>query len=309
MGLMDVILNAKDMVIDKCNAFLHGEADFQNNYYGAEDAEEFAALQEEPAEQPQQDYMYAQQPQPQQGGWNGGYQPQHQAPQQGQWQQGYQQPMQTQAEAQPARPFGMSGRSAQAQQAQQDNVVAFPGTFQAANGKAYRHVERAAQLVSREACYDIIDIMKNGESVVVSIESIQSAQEVQHCVDLLSGAAYTLGCSITKLSAQSRIYLIAPNTVQVLLDEYTQKINAGRSASRTSRARTYAGQERQRSQYRQEAENQPAAPEQESRFARPSYPPRPNYRGPQQQEAYYDDNETYQDPQNAAYGQSAYGGY
>jgi len=185
--------------------------------------------------------------------------------------------------------------------------VAFPGTFQAANGKAYRHVERAAQLVSREACYDIIDIMKNGESVVVNIESIQSAQEVQHCVDLLSGAAYTLGCSITKLSAQSKVYLIAPNTVQVLLDEYTQKINAGRSASRNTRARTYAGQERRN--YQGEQENRSAEPEQESRFARPSYPPRPNYRAPRQQDAYYDENESYQEPQNAAYGQSAYGGY
>ena len=304
MGLMDVFQTAKDWVLDKSNAFLHGEADYQNNYYGAEDAEEFAVLQEEAVEQPQQEYA-----QPQQGGWNGSYQPQYQAPQ-NQWQAGYQQPVQ-QPQQEVQRPFGMSGRSAQhqqqAQQPQQDNVVAFPGTFQAANGKAYRHVERAAQLVSREACYDIIDIMKNGESVVVNIESIQSAQEVQHCVDLLSGAAYTLGCSITKLSAQSKVYLIAPNTVQVLLDEYTQKINAGRSSSRNTRARTYAGQERRN--YQGEQENRSAEPEQESRFARPSYPPRPNYRAPRQQDAYYDENESYQEPQNAAYGQSAYGGY
>ena len=62
MGLMDVFQNAKDWVLDKSNAFLHGEADYQNNYYGAEDAEEFAALQEEPAEQPRQEAA-----QPQQG--------------------------------------------------------------------------------------------------------------------------------------------------------------------------------------------------------------------------------------------------
>ena len=313
MGLSDVFQSVRDWVAEKSNAFLHGEVNYQNNYYGSsEEAEEYATLNEEPAAPaaPQQEGYYQapynQAPQAaqwQQGGYPGygqagGYQAAPQQP----WQQApYQQPLKQ--EAQPLQ----GGYAQRPQPKAQDNVVPFPGTFQAPSGKAYSHIERVAQLVSRDACYAIIDFMKNGESVIVNIESIQSDQEVQHCVDLLSGAAYTLGCTITKFSTQRRAYLIAPATVQVLLDDYTQKLNTRRSAGRNPRVRSYAGPEGgyepgQRGAY--EPERSP--------FARPAYPPRPSYQ-PSQQEAYYEESRSPYEQQAPAYGQdypqAAYGGY
>ena len=59
-----------------------------------------------------------------------------------------------------------------------------------------QHVERITQLVSFQACYRIIEFMKNGESVIVNTESIANEAEVIRCIDMLSGAAYTLGLSL-----------------------------------------------------------------------------------------------------------------
>lgn len=84
--------------------------------------------------------------------------------------------------------------------------------------RAYVHVERITQLVSFQACYRIIEFMKNGESVIVNTESIANEAEVIRCIDMLSGAAYTLGCSITKITNIKRAYLISPPTVQVLAE-------------------------------------------------------------------------------------------
>lgn len=327
MGLRDIFQNAKNWVTDKSNTFLHGEDYEPYDYYGSdEEAREYASLNEEPAQeaQPQEGYYqapFAQQvQQPQQGGWQGTYQPQQpayqqqaQQMQQNSWQTNYQpQEPQTQPQSQWQQAQYQQEQYQKPQQASQPqqpdhNVVAFPGTFQAANGRAYAHIERVTQLVSRENCYTIIDFMKNGESVILNIESIQSEQEVQHCVDLLSGAAYTLGCTITKLSSQRRCYLIAPPTVQVLPDEFTQKLNVRRSAGRPGRSRSYAENQAQ--------QPQPTGYEAPSRspFARPSFPPRPSYqRQENREENYYDNRNAYEQPLGFGqepYREAAYGGY
>jgi len=315
MGFGNIFQSVKDWVTNTSNTFLHGEDYEPYDYYGSdEDAQEYASLNEQPQEEavPQESYYQAPygQNQGQQTGWQNNYQPQQPvyqqpAPQQNGWQNNYQPQQNAYQQEQPQQPQWQQ----QPQQAQQTapqqndhNVVAFPGTFQAANGRAYSHIERVTQLVSRENCYTIIDFMKNGESVILNIESIQSEQEIQHCIDLLSGAAYTLGCTITKLSSQRRCYLIAPPSVQVLPDEFTQKLNVRRTAGRATRARSYADNQTQ--------QNQPVGYEAPSRspFARPSFPPRPNYQRPenQQQEGYYGESQGFgQEP----YREAAYGGY
>ena len=95
------------------------------------------------------------------------------------------------------------------QQQVPDNISFMPGHYVDGN-RAYVHVERITQLVSFQACYRIIEFMKNGESVIVNTESIANEAEVIRCIDMLSGAAYTLGCSITKITNIKRAYLISP---------------------------------------------------------------------------------------------------
>lgn len=296
MGLRDIWQSARDWVSNTSNTFLHGETYEPYDYYGSdEDAQEYASLNEQPVqEEPVQEPYYQPYQQPQQQGWQGGYQAQqpaaYQQPQQQGWQNSYQ-PQQQYQQEQP--------QQWQQPQQEEDNVVAFPGTFQTAGGRAYAHIERVTQLVSRENCYTIIDFMKNGESVILNIESIQSEQEIQHCIDLLSGAAYTLGCTITKLSSQRRCYLIAPPSVQVLPDEFTQKLNVRRSSGRSNRARSYAENQNQ--------QPQPAAYEAPGRspFARPSFPPRPSYQRHETQEERFEPQAYDREP----YQQATYGGY
>ena len=109
-----------------------------------------------------------------------------------------------------------------------DNISFMPGHY-VDGSRAYAHVERITQLVSFQACYRIIEFMKNGESVIVNTESISNEAEVIRCIDMLSGAAYTLGCSITKITNIKRAYLISPPTVQVLADVYIRRMSDRRN--------------------------------------------------------------------------------
>ena len=129
---------------------------------------------------------------------------------------GWQQPVQAQPQAQDRR--RKRDLPAQEPAQQPNNVTFFPGSFVDQNGVAYVHVERIAQLVSVSACFRIIEFMRNGESVIVNTESIASDADVQRCLDMLSGAAFTLGCTLTRITQVRRAYLIAPNNVMVMED-------------------------------------------------------------------------------------------
>lgn len=310
MRFSDIFQSVKGWAQEKSEMFLHGEpVNQQGNYYGSdEDAQAYGAMNhEEPVQEAPQADPY---------GYQGGY-----PPQQGNQPAGYgyqqgQPPYQggNQYQPQPEQ-GGMFGRRQQAQsqqgpqapqqapQPQQpDNVVPFPGTFQATTGQGYAHIERVVQLMSRDNCYHIIDFMKNGESVIVNIENIASDTEVQHCIDLLSGAAYTLGCSISKFSTQRRAYLIAPATIQVLLDEPTQRMNGARSTREggretSRRARSYASQDNAPQQGYGNQAPQGAGPYQGNNMyqqeQQPQYPPYPQQEqqgGHQQNASYYQNN-------------------
>lgn len=99
-----------------------------------------------------------------------------------------------------------------------NNISYMPGTFVGNDGKAYSHVERVVQLVSVQACFRIIEFMRNSESVIVNTEALISDADVQRCLDMLAGAAFTLGCTLTKITQLKRAYLIAPRNVLVMQD-------------------------------------------------------------------------------------------
>ncbi len=163
---------------------------------------------------------------PQQETWNGGMngnmggyqQPMQQTSYQQSYapmDQGYQQPMQQTSYQQPYAPMDQQP----AQQAP-DNISYMPGSnFVDEDRRSYNHVERIVQLVSVAACFRIIEFMRNGESVIVNTESIANEADVQRCLDMLAGAAFTLECSLTKITQVKRAYLIAPKTVLVMQDK------------------------------------------------------------------------------------------
>ena len=109
--------------------------------------------------------------------------------------------------------------------AQASNVVPFPGMMQNPNGNVYAHVEYIVLLCSRNECTKVIEYIKSTASVFLNMEFIANDSERQRCVDMLSGAAYTLGCQLTKISARG-IYLISSPAVQVVVDPKLRKYTA-----------------------------------------------------------------------------------
>ena len=153
--------------------------------------------------------------------------------------QAQKQPMQQAAPAQQVAPAqqGMAPNGyAQGYGPVNGNVVMFPGMQQNPEGMAYTHVEYVVLLRSRNECKDVIGYIKTNASVFLNMEFIASDSERQRCVDMLSGAAYTLGCALNKISPRG-IYLISAPTVKVVLDPAMQKAAAAPEAQGYARQR------------------------------------------------------------------------
>lgn len=111
------------------------------------------------------------------------------------------------------------------QYTQPGNVVTFPGMQTAGDGTVYAHVEYIVQLTSRSQCRTVIDYIRTNASVFLNMEEIDNPSERQRCVDMLSGAAYALGCALNRISPQG-VYLISSPSVRVMMDNATQRMAA-----------------------------------------------------------------------------------
>ena len=188
-----------ETVREPLDPFGHGDGEYGGRvpYRSREDLErEREEMQMVQAQQRQQYAQPQAAPQPK-------YQPQPQ----------YQQPQQQFVQPQ------------QGYQQQMGNVVPFPGMQQTPDGSTYAHVEYVVLLRSRNECKDVIAYIKSNASVFLNMEFIASDSERQRCVDMLSGAAYTLGCALNKISPRG-IYLISSPSVRVVLDSAMQKFTA-----------------------------------------------------------------------------------
>lgn len=99
---------------------------------------------------------------------------------------------------------------------QPDNISYMPGI--SPEGGAVRHVEHILTLTGLKSCYDAIECMKNGETLIVLLDAIANESESMRCQDMLAGAAFTLGCSVRMLQG-GRLVLIAPEGVRVLPEQ------------------------------------------------------------------------------------------
>ncbi len=135
-----------------------------------------------------------------------------------------QQPVQAMPKQQPpvampqqAPVFAQPGRGTP----QASNVVPFPGMQHAADGTVFSHIEYVVLLRGRNECTKVIEYIKSNASVFLNMEFIASDSERQRCVDMLSGAAYTLGCKLSRISPRG-IYLISSPSVHVVIDQSMQ---------------------------------------------------------------------------------------
>ena len=109
-----------------------------------------------------------------------------------------------------------TGTGAGFPRARQDNISYMPG-FVPANREVQNtlHVEHIMTLTGLKSCYEAIECMKNGETLIVMLDAIANESESMRCQDMLAGAAFTLGCTV-RLLAGARIVLIAPDGVLIL---------------------------------------------------------------------------------------------
>ena len=129
-------------------------------------------------------------------------------------------------------------------------------------------------------CRNAIGILRTGDCVIAVMDSIADQAEVRRYVDTLNGACFSLGCTMTRLSARVGVYLLAPAGMQVYTDRTTTQMNA------QSRAPQRANPGMQQSAFQS-----PFAPQQgQMPYGQAAYqqpvnpftPPQPVYAQPQQ---------------------------
>ena len=102
--------------------------------------------------------------------------------------------------------------------APQDNISYMPGVYAPDAGNSYTHVEHIMIMTSLKTCYEAIECMKNGETLILTLDAIANENEALRCQDMLAGAAFTLGCNVRMLNS-ARIVLIAPESVKILPEQ------------------------------------------------------------------------------------------
>ena len=98
------------------------------------------------------------------------------------------------------------------------NISYMPGYAPDAGAAPFSHVEHILTMTGLKSCYEAIECMKNGETLIVSLDAIANESESMRCQDMLAGAAFTLGCSVRMLQG-ARLVLIAPEGVKILPEE------------------------------------------------------------------------------------------
>ena len=102
-------------------------------------------------------------------------------------------------------------------QARRSNISYMPGMEPGAE-RGPVHVEHIITLTGLKSCYEAIECMKDGETLIVMLDAIANESESMRCQDMLAGAAFTLGCSVRLLQG-ARIVVIAPEGVKILPEQ------------------------------------------------------------------------------------------
>ena len=110
-----------------------------------------------------------------------------------------------------------SGQAGFVQARRNSNISYMPGVEPGA-GRGQVHVEHIITLTGLKSCYEAIECMKDGETLIVILDAIANESESMRCQDMLAGAAFTLGCSVRLLQG-ARIVVIAPEGVKILPEQ------------------------------------------------------------------------------------------
>ncbi len=242
-------------VLGKNNPYLHGRQQPQPEHQGYEQDKAYQGAQQAYPQQgyaqPQQAYQQPQVSQAQPYGAQDIYQQAYQQPayQQPAYQAAYQQPRQVPAAPeQPAfqsqfnpEPFKDSGRNRRSQQHQEqaayqsagyaqpqaampENLVPFPGAKAAPETRmvdAY-----VINVFNINSCRQAMSCLRKGQCTLIVMDQLIDKSEIRRYVDMLTGACYALGGTMTRLSSRIGFYIMAPSGMTVYTDPTTSNANA-----------------------------------------------------------------------------------
>ena len=163
------------------------------------------------------------------------------APQQNWQQQAYQEPVyqnspqQTQhvspqqaqlSQQQQIEQAGRNRRAAQHIQTPQPdgNIVQFPGTMPEQETRqmdAY-----VVNITNITGCRQAMTCLRKGQCTLVVMDQLIDKAEVRRYVDMLNGACFALGGTMTRLSLKVGFYILAPSGMMVYTDPATASANA-----------------------------------------------------------------------------------
>lgn len=103
-----------------------------------------------------------------------------------------------------------------------DNIAYMPGVAMAETGNSFTHVEHIMAITSLQSCYEAIECMKNGETLIVTLDVLGSESESIRCQDMLAGAAFTLQCTVRTLNGPG-VVVIAPAGVKILPEQQSPR--------------------------------------------------------------------------------------
>lgn len=185
-------------------------------------------------------------PQQSQPGYAPGYQaPPAQQPQQGGYVQNTQQPVYQQAENMGfqtqfspkghQQPQVQPQRNRRAQQHEQqapaENVVPFPGAPQEAPAEVRPMDAYVINVFNIQACRQAMACLRRGQCTLIIMDQLTDRNETRRFVDMLTGACYALGGTMTRLSTKIGFYLMAPTGMTVFTDAVTSNANNPRPAA------------------------------------------------------------------------------
>lgn len=117
----------------------------------------------------------------------------------------------------------------QPQQEMPENVVPFPNAHQAA--PEVRSIDAyVVNVFDVTTCRQAISCLRKGHCTLVVIDQLVDKAMIRSFVDMLTGAAYALDSTMTRLSARIGFYVMAPPGMMVYTDPTTYSFNAPRGS-------------------------------------------------------------------------------
>ena len=146
-------------------------------------------------------------------------------------QQGFHSPQQAQLHQQAAQEApGRNRRAAQHQQVQEpaadNNVVPFPGAPQPEAQEARQLDAYVVNITNINGCRQAMTCLRKGQCTLVVMDQLVDKAEVRRYVDMLNGACFALGGTMTRLSLKVGFYILAPSGMMVYTDPVTASANA-----------------------------------------------------------------------------------